>query len=46
MEYYTKLFNLTWVEPWLIEALIAIFGALILTVVVCKAIDCFNGESS
>lgn len=34
---YVKLFNLSWIEPWLVEALAIIGGAVILTLVVCKA---------
>jgi hypothetical protein len=44
MEYYTKLFNFNWVQPWMVEALAMIAGALILAFVVCKATDCFNGD--
>jgi hypothetical protein len=34
---YVKLFNLSWIEPWLVEALAMIGGAVILALVVCKA---------
>ena len=44
MEYYTKLFNFNWVQPWMVEAMITIVGALILAFVVCKATDCLNGN--
>jgi len=44
-EQYVKLFNLSWLEPWMVEALAIMFGALILAFVVCKANDCFNGEN-
>ncbi len=46
MEHYAKLFDLSWVEPWLVEAMAMIVGALILVFMICKALDCFNGESS
>jgi hypothetical protein len=46
MEHYAKLFDLSWVEPWLVEAMALIVGALILVFMICKALDCFNGESS
>jgi hypothetical protein len=32
---YVKLFDLSWLESWLVEAL----------VVICKAVDCLNGEN-
>ena len=41
---YVKLFNFSWVEPWMVEALAMITGALILAFVICKANDCFNGD--
>jgi hypothetical protein len=41
---YVKLFNISWIEPWMVEALAIMFGALILAFVVCKANDCFNGD--
>ena len=43
---YVKLFHLTWIEPWMVEAMAMIVGALILVFMICKALDCFNGESS
>jgi hypothetical protein len=43
---YVKLFHLGWIEPWIVEALAVIAGALLLVFVICKAIDCFNGEST
>jgi hypothetical protein len=43
---YIKLFNISWIEPWMIEAVAMIVGALILVFVICKALECFNGESS
>jgi len=41
---YVKLFNLSWIEPWLVEAVAMITGALILAFVICKAIDDLNGD--
>ena len=41
---YVKLFNLSWVEPWLVEAVAMIIGALILAIVICKAMDGLNGD--
>ena len=41
---YVKLFNLNWIEPWLVEALAMIAGALMLAIVICKAMDCLNGD--
>jgi hypothetical protein len=43
-EQYVKLFHLNWIEPWMVEALAMIAGALILSIVICKAMDCFNGD--
>ena len=45
LEHYVKLFHLTWIKPWIVEALVMIVGALVLVFVVCKAMDWFNGES-
>jgi hypothetical protein len=42
---YVKLFNTSWIEPWLVEALAMIVGALLLVFMICKAIDCFNKEN-
>ena len=44
LDQYVKLFNTSWIEPWMVEALGMIAGALILAFVVCKATDCFNGD--
>ena len=41
---YVKLFNISWIEPWMVEALAIMFGALILTFVVCKVMDGLNGD--
>ena len=43
-EQYVKLFNLSWLEPWMVEAVAIVVGALILSFVVCKATDCMTGE--
>lgn len=43
---YVKLFSIDWIEPWMIEALAIMFGALILAFVVCKAMECLNGDKS
>ena len=43
---YVKLFNTSWIEPWMVEALAMIVGALIVAIVVCKAMDCLNGDNS
>jgi hypothetical protein len=45
MEYYTKLFNLSWTESWLVEALIVIFGALLLGVFMCRVAEWINGDN-
>ena len=41
---YVKLFNISWIEPWMVEALAIIGGALVLGLIVVKSMDCFNGE--
>jgi hypothetical protein len=38
---YVKLFHLDWIEPWMVEALAIMFGALMVAFVICKANDCF-----
>ena len=43
---YVKLFNISWIDLWMVEAMAMIVGALILVFMICKALDCFNGESS
>ncbi len=43
-DHYVKLFHLTWIEPWIVEASAMIMGALLLVFVICKALDCFNGD--
>jgi hypothetical protein len=42
---YVKLFNTSWVEPWMVEAVAIIVGSLLLVFVVCKAMDCFSEEN-
>ena len=44
LDQYVKLFNISWIEPWMIEALAIVIGGLLLMFIVCKAIDCMNGE--
>ena len=41
---YVKLFHLDWIQPWMVEAMAIVVGGLILMFVVCKAMDCLNGE--
>jgi hypothetical protein len=41
---YVKLFNISWIEPWMVEALVIIFGAMLLALVVAKTIDLLNGN--
>jgi hypothetical protein len=43
-DHYVKLFHLTWIEPWIVEAVAIIIGAFILTFMVCKAMDFLNGK--
>ena len=44
LDQYVKLFNISWIEPWMVEALAIIGGALVLGLIVAKSMDCFNGE--
>jgi hypothetical protein len=44
LDQYVKLFHLGWIEPWMVEALGIILGALMVAYVICKATDCFNGD--
>ncbi len=44
-DYYVKLFNTSWVEPWMVEAMMIIGGGLLLMFMICKAMDCLNGEN-
>jgi hypothetical protein len=46
MDHYVKLFHLTWIEPWMIEALVIMFGALLFGLVVGKTMDFLNGDRS
>ena len=41
---YVKLFHLDWIEPWMVEALAIMFGALLLGLVVGKTMDFLNGD--
>jgi hypothetical protein len=41
---YIKLFDISWVEPWIVEALAIMFGALLLGLVVGKTMDFLNGD--
>ena len=41
---YVKLFHLNWIEPWMVEALAIMFGALLLGLVVGKTMDFLNGD--
>jgi hypothetical protein len=45
VDQYVKLFNISWIEPWMVEAMGMIAGCLLLVFVICKIIDCFNGEN-
>jgi hypothetical protein len=41
---YIKLFNISWIEPWIVEAMVIVFGGMLLMFMICKAMDCINGE--
>ena len=44
LDQYVKLFNTSWIEPWMVEALAIMFGALLLGLVVGKTMDFLNGD--
>ena len=44
MDNYVKLFDLSWVDPWLVEGLIAIALGLILAMILSRLSIWFNGE--
>ncbi len=46
LDQYVKLFNVSWIESWMVEALAVIAGALIVVIVICKAMECLNGDRS
>jgi hypothetical protein len=33
-------------QTWMVEAMAMIVGSLLLVFMICKALDCFNGESN
>ena len=41
---YVKLFDISWIAPWIVEALVIIFGARLLGLVIGKAMDFLNGD--
>jgi hypothetical protein len=41
---YVKLFNISWIEPWMVEAMAIIVGSLVLVFVICKIMDFLNGS--
>jgi hypothetical protein len=43
-DHYVKLFRLDWIEPWMVEALVIMFGALLLGLVIGKTMDFLNGD--
>jgi hypothetical protein len=45
MENYAKLFDLSWVEPWLVKGLIAIALGLILVIILSRLSIWFNGDN-
>jgi hypothetical protein len=44
MDNYVKLFDLSWIQPWLVEALIIMGSALLLGAILCKVAGYINGE--
>jgi hypothetical protein len=44
LDHYVKLFHLTWIEPWMVEALAIMSGSLLLAFVIAKTIDFLNGD--
>lgn len=45
MEHYAKLFDLSWIEPWLIEGLAAIALGAILVVIISRLSIWFDGDN-
>ena len=45
MDNYIKLFDLSWVEPWLVEALIVMAIGLLLAMILSRLAIWFNGEN-
>jgi hypothetical protein len=41
---YVKLFNISWIETWMVEALVIMFGALLLVLIIGKTMDFLNGN--
>ena len=41
---YIKLFSTDWIEPWMIEALAIMFGAMWLVWIICKIMDFLDGN--
>jgi putative effector of murein hydrolase LrgA (UPF0299 family) len=41
---YVKIFNISWIEPWIVEAMGMMIGGLVLGLVICKAIECFDRD--
>lgn len=41
-EQYVKLFNISWIEPWMVEALIYVTGGAIVGVLICKIMEFLN----
>jgi hypothetical protein len=44
LDHYVKLFNISWIEPWVVEALVIMLGALLLGLVIGKTMDFLNGD--
>jgi len=44
LDQYVKLFNISWIEVWMVEALAIIGGALVLGLLVAKTMDFLNGD--
>jgi hypothetical protein len=44
LDHYVKLFNISWIEPWMVEAITIIAGALLLGLLVGKTMDFLNGD--
>ena len=44
LDHYVRLFNISWIEPWMVEAMTIMAGALLLGVVVGKTMDFLNGD--
>jgi hypothetical protein len=44
MENYAKLFDISWIEPWLVEALATMALALLLAMIISRLVSFLNED--